>query len=418
MAVTATHAPLSNWSGSHRYRATTLERPDRLDGLRTLLANNHGSMQVLATRHTFSAIGDADTLIELDGLPGAGTIDIDRDAMTATVGATVTYAQLAQALGEAGLALENLASLPHISVAGAIATATHGSGDPNGNLATAVRGLTLLTADGDLVELTAADPRLPGAAVHLGALGVILRVTLQCVPAYSLAQDVYLDLEWAALEDHFDAVTGAGYSVSVFHDFGDRARMVLVKRDAEAARSVELFGARAAHETRNPVPGARSENVTAQLGVPGPWSERLPHFRSGFTPSSGAEIQSEFFVDRGDATAALAALRPLAATIQPLLRIAELRTVAADALWMSPQYRRHCAGLHFTWRLEPEAVAAACAAVEATLAPFTAHPHWGKLYTSRPPALALEGRWWGLRAELDPRGVFMNRWLRELQNRG
>jgi xylitol oxidase len=416
--VTATRAQLSNWSGSHHYRATTLERPRNLDELRALLAHSRGSVQVLATRHTFTAIGDADTLIELDQLPGAGTIDIDRATMTVTVGATVTYAQLARALNDADLALGNLASLPHISVIGGIATATHGSGDRQGNLATAVRGLQLVTADGDLVTLTTEDPRFPGTVIHLGALGVLTRVTLQCVPAYTLRQDVYLNLEWAALEDHFDAVTGAGYSVSVFHDFGARAREVLVKRDAEAPVTDELFGARAAHEPRNPVPGAPTENVTEQLGLPGPWSERLPHFRSGFTPSSGAEIQSEFFVDRGDATAALAALRPLAATIGPVLRIAELRTVAADELWMSPQYRRDCAGLHFTWRLEPEAVRAACASVEATLAPFSPHPHWGKLFTMTPPALPLQDRWWALRTELDPRGVFINRWLRELRASG
>jgi xylitol oxidase len=416
--VSATRAPLRNWSGSHHYRATSLERPQSLDALRTLLARSRGSVQVLATRHTFTAIGDADTLVELDQLPGAGTIEIDRAAMTATVGPTVTYAQLAQALDAADLGLANLASLPHISVIGGIATATHGSGDAQGNLATAVRGLQLLTADGELVTLTPEDPRFTGAVVHLGALGVVTRVTLQCVPHYTLRQEMYLNLEWDALAEHFDAVTGAGYSVSVFHDFGARAREVLVKRDAAAPVTDELFGARAAHEPRNPVPGAPTENVTEQLGRPGPWSERLPHFRSGFTPSSGAEIQSEFFVDRADASAALAALRPLAATIQRVLRIAELRTVAADELWMSPQYRRDCAGLHFTWRLEPEAVRAACAAVEAALAPFSAHPHWGKLYTTTPPALPLQDRWWALRDALDPRGVFANRWLRELRSGG
>jgi xylitol oxidase len=415
MAVTLTHAPLSNWSHSHRYRATALERPQSLNELRMLLAHHSGSVQVLATRHTFTAMGDADTLIALDRLPGGDAIDIDRVAMTATVGPTVTYAQLAEALNAAGLALGNLASLPHISVTGAIATATHGSGDGQGNLATAVRELALLTADGDLVTLTPEDPRFPGAVVHLGALGVVTRVTLQCIPGYSLRQDMYLNLEWGALEDHFDAVTSAGYSVSVFHDFGERARELLIKGDAGAPVTDERFGARAAHEPRNPVPGASTENITEQLGLPGPWSERLPHFRSGFTPSSGAEIQSEFFVDRGDATAALAALRPLAATIQPVLRIAELRTVAADELWMSPQYRRDCAGLHFTWRLEPEAVRAACASVEAILAQFSPHPHWGKFYTTTPPALPLQDRWWALRDELDPRGVFANRWLRELQ---
>jgi xylitol oxidase len=410
--VTATSAQLQNWSGSHRYRARTLHRPENLPQLRRVLAGTTGTLQVLATRHAFTAIGDADGLITLDRLPGAGDVEIDPEAMTATVGPLVTYAHLAAALHPAGLALPNLASLPHISVAGAIATATHGSGDGLGNLATAVSAIELLTADGERRWIDRRDARLAGAVVHLGALGVVLRVRLDLVPAYALRQDVYLGLEWDALAAHFDAVMSAGRSVSVFHDFGERAREVWVKGDPALPARGELYGAVPAREPRNPVPGGLPENCTAQLGVPGPWDERLPHFRSGFTPSAGEEIQSEFFVAREDAVAALAALRPLAGAIQPLLVVAELRVIDEDELWLSPEYDRASAALHFTWRLEPEPVAGVCAEVEAALARFVPRPHWGKLFTAPVPRYPRADEVRALRAELDPRGVFANDWLR------
>jgi len=413
--IAETSPGLVNWSGSHHYQASELYRPETVEEVQSLVAGARGTLQVLGTRHTFSAVGDADGLISLERLRGAHAIGIDAAAGTATVGPAVTYAELAAALNEQGLALENLASLPHISVAGAIATATHGSGTGLGNLATAVRGLQLVTGEGDTLTLEQGDPRLPGAAVHLGALGVLTAVTVAVGPYYELRQDVYLGLEWDALAAHYEDVMTAGRSVSVFHDFGERAREVWVKGDPDREVPRDLYGAVPADAPRNPVPGGPPENSTAQLGARGPWSERLPHFRSGFTPSSGEEIQSEWFVARADGLAAIQALRPLAPQIQEVLQIAELRVIAADELWMSPQHGRESAALHFTWRLEPEAVGRVCADVERALAPLSPRPHWGKLST--PGALAWTpqrlGDFAALRAELDPAGRFANRWLHE-----
>jgi alditol oxidase len=410
--VTATHEQLVNWSGSHRYQATEVHHPDSVDALRRLLAGASGTLQVLGTRHTFTEMGDADALIALDRFPGATTIEIDAATMTARVGPGVTYARLAEALHARGLGLENLASLPHISVAGAVATATHGSGDGLGNLATSVVAIELVCADGDRLVLERADPRFPGAVVHLGALGVVVAVTLALVPTYALRQDVFLDLEWDALASEFETIMSLGRSVSVFHDFGERARQVWVKSDPAGTVPSEVFGARAAREPCHPVPGGSPETCTEQLGRPGPWHERLPHFRSGYTPSAGREIQSEFFVARGDAIAALFALRGLADRIRPVLQIAELRVVEADQLWLSPHHARSSAGLHFTWALEPGPVAAACAEVERALAPFAPRPHPGKLFTAAPPDAERAGDFRALRAQLDPRGVFANVWLR------
>lgn len=408
---------LTNWAGNHRYHARTVHHPETLEQLRRL-ATAARSLRVLATRHTFNAIGDAEELVALDRLGGAGTIEIDRERMTVAVGPAVTYAGLAQTLERNGLALANMASLPHISVIGAIATATHGSGDRLGNLATSVRALRLLTSTGDQLELDESDPRLPGAIVNLGALGIVTRVILAVEPSYQLRQHVYVGLEWEQLAANLDAITAAGRSVSVFHRFGARAREVWVKADADGPVRPSLFGATAATVPRNPVPDTDPGNCTEQLGIAGPWCERLPHFRAGFMPSAGDEIQSEWFVAREHGIAALTALRDeLATRIRPYLHVAELRTIAADELWLSPHHRRDSIGLHFTWHRDPEAVATLCAAVEKVLAPFAPRPHWGKAFALTADTLAQRHPrlpdFLALRAELDPRGAFVNPWLAE-----
>lgn len=411
----------SNWSGNHTYAATAVHHPRDLDELVHVVSKGD-RLQVLGTRHTFTAIGDSDGLIALDALDGADRIVIDRAAMTVAVGPRVTYAALAEALNREGLALANLASLPHISVAGAVATATHGSGDTAGNLATSVVGMRLVTGAGEVVDLHRGDERFGGVVVHLGKLGVVTEVALAVQPYYELRQQVYQGLGWDELFAHFDEITTAGRSVSVFHRFGERTRQVWVKYGAGEAAAVDrstLFGAPAARESLNPVPDADPANCTAQLGVPGPWSERLPHFRSGFIPSSGAEIQSELFVARADAASAIDALMGLAPRIRSLLLVAELRTIAADSLWLSPHYRRDSVGLHFTWQRRQTEVEAVMGAVEESLAPFDPRPHWGKVFTSPGASIAARYPRWhdfhALRDALDPQGVFVNRWLSRLR---
>jgi xylitol oxidase len=411
---TALSTPARNWAGNYTYSAREIRRPRSLDELRAIVSTEP-SVRALATRHSFTDLADAELLVGFTELPGAGAITVDASAMTVTVGPAVTFAQLAGALNRHGLALANLASLPHISVAGSIATATHGSGDHNGNLATQVRGLSILTSAGEVVEISAEDSRLRGAAVHLGALGVILEVTLAVVPYYEIAQHVFERLEWEALLAHLDEVFALGYSVSVFHRLGPRAEAVWVKAEIGARVPAEVFGARPAAVDVHPLPGGDVSSATAQLGVPGPWSERLPHFRSGFTPSAGAEIQSEIFVARQDGAAAIAAVLGIADELAPILLVGELRTVAADELWLSPQYRRDSLGLHFTWQRDPAGVRHNMALIEAALAPFAPRTHWGKVFTLAPAQIAAgydrAADFRALRAELDPRGVFINDWL-------
>jgi xylitol oxidase len=409
----ATTAPERNWSGNYQYRATTVHHPTSRDELRRLVAATP-RMHALGSRHSFTAIADAGELIALDRI--GERVTIDRETRTVTVPAATTYAELAGTLNSAGLALANMASLPHISVGGAIATATHGSGEHLGNLATSVTGLELVTSSGDVVASQRGDPDFNGMVVGLGALGVVTLVTLAVEPYYETSQIVYEEMEWDELFEHFDEIEAAGNSVSVFHRLGARAEQVWVKRNAPAGDGPpELFGARAATAQRHPLAGADPVNATTQLGEVGPWSERLPHFRSGFTPSSGEEIQSEAFVARGDGTAAIRTLRELADELRPLLLVCELRAIAADSLWLSPEYGRDTIALHFTWRRDQRAVEQAVAKIESALKPFGARSHWGKVTSLRAADLApLYERlsdFRRLRDELDPRGAFVNDWL-------
>jgi len=394
-----------NWAGNYHYRAERLHQPSSLDELREIVAAAP-RIRVLGSRHSFNAIADSDELVSLAGLPA----DVVVEQGSVSFGAGLTYGDLAKALEPHGVALANFASLPHISVAGAVATATHGSGDANGNLATAVAGLELMTSNGETVTATRGDAEFDGFVVNLGALGAVTRITLDVEPAYEIRQHVFEGLPWPALFEHFDEITAAGYSVSVFTRWGDDVDQVWIKaRETEPVRD-ELFGARAATVDRHPILGFDTANVTPQLGRPGPWWDRLAHFRMGFTPSAGDELQSEYFVARAHAIGAIEALRGLSDRMRPLIQVAEIRTTAADRLWLSPQYEQDTVQFHFTWRVEPEAVLDVLRHVEAALAPFAARPHWGKLFIARPRYEKLPD-FIRLVERLDPRGAFRNRWL-------
>ncbi len=405
----------TNWAGNYTYRAHAWHQPSTLGELQELVARLP-RVRVVGSRHSFSDIADSDELITLDRLPGELTVD--RDAMTVTFGASLRYGELATELAREGLALANLASLPHIAAAGAIATATHGSGDGNGNLATAVAALELVSSDGTAHRVARADDDFAGLVVGLGAAGAVTRITLDVEPAFEITQWVFETLPWSRLFEHFDAIMAAGYSVSVFTRWGEAVDEVWVKRragDGSTSAGDELFGARAATQDRHPILGLDPVNCTPQLGLPGPWFDRLPHFRMGFTPSSGAELQSEYIVPRAHAVQAIEAVRGLADEIRPLTQVSEIRTVAGDELWMSPQYRRPSAAIHFTWKPDQPAVQRVLARLEAALAPYAARPHWGKLFLARADAIReLYERtddFAGLLDRYDPRGAFRNRWL-------
>ncbi len=405
----AKNGSLKNWGGNHTYPFRLL-RPRSLDELRAMVrAESH--LRVLGSRHSFNAMVDGSVAVSLAAIPDDIVVDSVGGSVTCS-GAT-TYGVLADALAPHGLALHNLASLPHICVAGAVATGTHGSGDGNGNLATAVSGLELLTAAGETVALRRGDPDFAGAVVGLGALGVVTRVTLDVEPAYGVAQRVYPAMAWDTLVPEFDAVFGAGYSVSAFTDWSDRGADVWLK-SRDVGPPTELLGVASAVGESHPIPGIDPVNCTPQRGVWGPWAERLPHFRMGFTPSVGNEIQSEYHLPRANAADAIAALRGLHEVLRPMLMIAEIRTVRGDDLWLSPHYGRDSVSFHFTWGPDRAAADVAAAAVEAALAPYSPRAHWGKLFLPRPQWAASYprlGEFLALRDRLDPHRKFTNAWL-------
>jgi alditol oxidase len=401
----------TNWAGNVAFGASNYHAPTSVAQLQQLVARSD-RVRAQGTGHSFNRVADTTgELVSLAALPRL--VDIDTAAAQVRVSAGLRYGELAPRLDAAGFALRNLASLPHISVAGACATGTHGSGNENGNLATEVAAIEVVATSGELVELSRdTDPdRFAGVVIALGSLGVVSQLTLDLVPSYDIAQYVYEDLADDVLGGHIHEILGGGYSVSVFTDLST-TRIWRKCRASDPVPAGDWFGARPAVVAHHPLPGVSGDVATEQLGRPGPWHQRLPHFRLEFTPSKGEELQAEYLLDRRDAAVALAALRGIRDQIAPVLQIAEIRTVAADELWLSPSYRRDTVGFHFTFVRDEVAVAPVLAAIEQVFAPFEPRPHWGKLFGLSPDVVREQyqrmadfGR---LLREYDPVGKFGN----------
>lgn len=378
-----------NWAGNYTYRAARFHYPTTVEEVQQVVSRAK-KLKVLGSGHSFNDIADtSEDMLSLAHFAQNQELTIDHERQTVTIGAGVKYGQICQQLHEAGYALHNLASLPHISVAGACATATHGSGDQNGNLATAVVAMELITADGTRLVLSReqSGEQFAGAVVGLGGPGVVTKLTLQLGPTFEMRQDVYENLSLAQLEAHFDEIVSSAYSVSLFTDWhSDEIQQIWLKRlVTHGSRPLELepewFGAKLAQTQRHPIGNLSGEACTPQLGQVGSWHARLPHFRMDFTPSSGEELQSEYLVPRQQAVAALRAVAGLREHIAPLMHISEVRTIAADNLWMSPCYRQARVGIHFTWKKDWARVSQVLPLIEEQLAPLGAVPHWGKLFT-------------------------------------
>ena len=402
-------ATRTNWAGNITFTAPEFRRPATSDELRAVVARS-SRVRVLGTGHSFNDMADSPgTQVSLAGLPPEAEIDSERSLVRVSAG--LSYATLAAQLDRQGFALRNMASLPHISVAGATATGTHGSGVRNQCLSAAVRGLELVTADGDLIELDD-----PGAVVHLGALGVVTRLILEVVPTFEIAQHVYEDLPLDVLDDHFAEIMASGYSVSLFTDWrGPRLTQVWIKSfpdDPPEITEEPWFAATPATVPLNPVPGVAADSCTEQLGVPGPWFERLPHFRPDFTPSAGDELQSEYLLPAAYAVPALHALDNIRDRLAPVLQICEIRRIAADELWLSTAYRQDSVAFHFTWIADTAAVLPVVVLLERQLAPFAPRPHWGKVFTTPPEDLRAGYErlpdFLALMRRLDPSGKFRN----------
>ncbi len=406
----------TNWAGNVTYTGR-VHFPRSLDQLQELVAAST-SVRPLGTGHSFNRIADTTgDLVSVAAMPQTCVVDPVR--LTATVSSGMRYGELAARLQAAGYALRSLGSLPHICVAGAIATGTHGSGNTVGSLATAVAALSMVTADGELIDVSRETDgqKFCGAVIGLGALGIVTRVTLHVVPTYAMRQWVYDDLPRVVVDEHVEEIFASAYSVSLFTDWRSTSiDQVWLKHRLDGAGEPEpparWLGATLADGPRHPIAGMPAANCTEQLGVPGPWHERLPHFRSAFTPSSGQELQSEYLLPREHAVDALAAIERIRDQVGPLVQVSEIRTVARDDLWLSPSHGRDTVAIHFTWVPDASAVTRVLGALEEQLAPFRPCPHWGKLFSTGPEALARGYERYAdfaaLMARHDPTGKFRN----------
>jgi len=406
-------ASQTNWAGNIAFTPKRWLMPETTAALQEAVAA-HRKVRIAGSRHSFNAIVDSsDTIISTENLNRV--VRIDNDAMSVMVEGGARYGDVATTIERKGYALANLASLPHISIAGAVATATHGSGVSNGNLATAVTALQIVTADGTLATFSREThpSEFDGMVVNLGALGAVATLTLRIEPSFQLCQQVFPHVPLAVALENIDALLGCAYSVSLFTTYSDRTiDQVWVKRRIDQGPPIsELLGVAPAAEKLHPLAGHDAACCTTQQGIVGPWHERLPHFCMEFTPSSGDELQSEYFIPREHTAAAYQALLALSAEIQPLLYVSEIRTIKADALWLSPAYGRDVTAFHFTWRQKPSKVLAVLEKIEALLLPLGAQPHWGKVYLKPPTGYAKMADFMSLRQAFDLGGKFVNPYI-------
>jgi xylitol oxidase len=401
-------APRKNWAGNVEYSSDNVYEPSTITELQAII-RDHDHIKAQGTCHSFNTIADSThgfvRLTKLNRVVG-----LDKDNMTVTVQAGIRYGELCKFLEQNNCALHNLASLPHISVGGSIATATHGSGIKNRNLSSAVLGMKIINAAGEVIDVGR------DTSVHLGALGIVTEVTLAIQPTYRVRQYVYQHLALSNLKDHFMEIMSAGYSVSLFTDWSKDINQVWVKKtEAEGDAPPELFGATPATKDLHPIESISAVNCTPQMGVPGPWHERLPHFKLDFTPSAGEELQAEYFVPFANGYEAIEAMYALRGKITPLLQISEVRTIAADDLLMSPMRNQDTLAIHFTWKKDWDGVRNVLPLIEQALAPYNVRPHWGKLFTLDPKVL--QGRYQDLNdfkqlmTRYDPKGKFRNEFL-------
>lgn len=409
---------MSNWGGNFHYQAKQILYPETLEEIQEIVRQN-ASIKALGTRHSFSKIGDTTgVLVSFANFNHISELNVEKQ--TVTIEAGVTYGQLCPYLDERGFALPNLASLPHISVVGSCMTATHGSGLTIGNLATSVTEIEFVTADGAIHTSTNKDDEFKGIVVGLGALGLVTKITLEVIPRFDMWQQVFLQLPHSILFENFSAIVTSAYSVSLFTSWQhDEINQVWVKEKSENPVFDEFFGAKKSQVPMHPIEAGNHQSTTQQLGVVGKWYERLPHFRLGFNPSSGHEIQSEYFVHIDDATNAINALKSVQSHIAPHLFISEIRTIAKDDFWLSPMYKRPSVAFHFTWKPDMDAVKLVLPIIEDKLIPFGVRPHWGKVHTLKSEYVTNQYKRFTDFIELvrnyDPNGKFNNGYLANLQ---
>jgi alditol oxidase len=411
-----------NWAGNYEFSTTNLHHPTSIEEIQALMKNSR-KVKVLGTRHSFNHIADSDDVhISLNHFNNVVALDTER--CTVTVEAGMRYGELGVYLNAQGFAIHNMASLPHITIIGAVSTATHGSGAKNGSLATAVSGLEFVTGNGDIVTLSREidGEQFNGAVVGLGGIGVVTKITLDIMPRFDMQQYVYLNLPAAQMVENWDAILASAYSVSIFTDWQTENHnqiwlKMLVTDDTPIEEKPEFFGAARATKRYHPIGEMAADNCTEQMGIRGSWHERLSHFTMDAIANEGNDLQAEYFVSRQNALEAFKVMSELRATLAPVIAISEIRMIAADDLWMSPYYKQDSVAIHFSWQRDLPGVLQVLPIIEERLAPFAPRPHWGKLFTM--PAKDIQSRYEKLAdfrqllQHYDPQGKFRNAFLDE-----
>ena len=405
---------MQNWSKNVDFNDRGYLQPDSLSELQELIRSN-AKIRARGTAHCFNEIANTSSYaINLAKMPRV--IEVSAETKSVKVSPGLTYGELAPVLHSQGWALNNLASLPHISIAGSISTGTHGSGIKNQNLANQVLSLDMVTAEGELRHIDRTSPAFNALVVGLGLGGIVYQYELKIEPTFEVRQVIYPDIPLDVLQRSFDQIMGSAYSVSYFTDWSSAqvGNLWCKFRDDEVIPE-SIGGSGKADKKFHPIPSVDPVACTEQLGVPGHWHDRLSHFKLEFTPSVGEEIQTEFFVDRKDAAAAIEAVSQLGSEITPLLWITELRTFAADNLWLSGAFERDCLAIHFTWK-KLDAIYPVIEKVEVALRPFNYRPHWGKVFTADATYLMSVypkmGEFQALVQALDPAKKFGNSFTR------
>ena len=371
---------MQNWSKNVDFNDRGYFQPESLIELQELVRSNQ-KIRARGTAHCFNEIANTSSYaINLAKMPRV--IEVSASTNSVRVSSGITYGELAPALDSQGWALNNLASLPHISIAGSISTGTHGSGLKNQNLANQVLSLDFVTAEGELRHIDRTNPAFNALVVGLGLGGIVYQYELKIEPTFKVRQVIYPEIPLDVLQRNFDQIMGTAYSVSYFTDWSTAqvGNLWCKFRDTEEIPE-RVGGSAKADKKYHPIPSVDPVACTDQLGKPGDWHQRLSHFKLEFTPSVGEEIQTEFFVDRKDAAAAIEAVSKLGEEITPLLWITELRTIAADDFWLSGAYQRDTLAIHFTWKKDL-AIYPVIEKVEAALRSFNYRPHWGKVFTA------------------------------------
>jgi xylitol oxidase len=429
---------LSNWGGNFRFSTTDIRFPRSLDEVVDAVKEGAPKstpggvgppvkhLRALGSRHSFSKIADtAEMLVSLSAMnrilavnPGSAT-----EAPTITVEGGAIYTDVTPFVEFIGAAFHNQLTLSEVSVAGSINTGAHGTGITNGILATQVRSVELVLANGTVTTLRkGVDAAFPAAVVGLGAFGVVTKVELEMQASYQMTQHVFLNLPFTTLTDQFDTIMSSAYTVQAWTDWSDPTNFNQVwvgDRDDDAAdfsTAPAFYGATRAPAQVTPVAALPPTYVVPQ-GVAGPWNERLVCYRLGLSGFNGDEIQSEYILPITNAKAALEAIAALATQIAPLCYVSVVRTIAADDFWLSPAYGRDSVAIHFTWKPQLDAVVALLPTIESALAGLDAVPHWGKFFTMAPSVFLQRydklAEWKATAAAYDPSGRFRNAFLND-----